>query len=230
MSRHADPRQPTRARSRARTLRVFTLVCLLALTLAVVWMRFGKHHKVLAPIDPAAVTIVRTPGGMLEVAAVDKVEEFGWQVSHKCPLIDCAELLGRTTSHVRVKARYVYRIALASEWTLERRRDHYTLTVPPLDLSTPVAFDTSAMQIRTDKDGWLSPAAGPNREAVVRQLGPELASRGAQAAYTALAAPYAAETVGEFARKWMIEQRLPADLPIRVAFGDARPVGTAPGL
>ncbi len=232
MSRPADPQAAAHARAQARatTLRRFSLICVMAILLAGVWMRYGAHRKVLQAIDPAAVTVVRTPGGMLEVAALDRLEDFGWQVAYSCPLIDCAELLGSTTSHVRVKARYTYRIALASDWTLERNADHFALTVPPLEPTTPVAFDTATMQLRTEKGSWLSPAAGPNREAVVRRLGPELATRAVQAPYIAAVTPHAAETVVEFAHKWMKEQHLEADLPIRVSFGDAPPVGMEPGL
>ncbi|HSW18841.1 MAG TPA: hypothetical protein VLJ86_16590 [Ramlibacter sp.] len=232
MSRHTHSRadQHAQALARARTLRRFVLICLLAVSLAVIWMRYGAHQKVLQVLDPAAVTVVRTTGGMLEVASLDKVEEFGWQATYNCPLIDCAELLGSTTSQVRVRARYVYRIALASEWTLERNADHYALTVPPLEPSIPVAFDTATMQLRTEKGSWLSPAAGPNREAVMRQLGPELAVRAMQAPYQAMVSKQAGETVAEFARKWMKEQNLQPDLPIQVSFGDAPPVGTDHGL
>ena len=139
-------------------------------------------------------------------------------MSHTCPLVDCGELLGKTTSEIKVTVHFSYRIPLEPQWTLRLARDHYELVVPPLEAKTPVAFDTASIQIRTEKGGWLSPAAGPNREAVVRHLGGELARRAGQPEYQRLAEQGAAATVAEFANKWMAEQMAPARYPIRVSF------------
>lgn len=185
--------------------------------------RWGTKEQASTVLDPAQVRIVRTPGGLLEVATLQKVEQFGWQVSHTCPLLDCGELLGRTTSEIQVTAHFTYRIPLAAQWTLRLVGDHYELVVPPLEAKKPVAFDTAGMRIRTEKGGWLSPSAGPNREAVLRHLGPELDRRADDPAYRRLAEQDAAATVAEFARKWMAEQSGPLRHPVRVRFG------TAPG-
>jgi hypothetical protein len=193
-------------------------VLILALVASSAWRSWGTREAATTALDPASVRIVRTPGGMLEVATLQKVEEFGWQVAHTCPLIDCGELLGKTTSDIKVTAHYTYRIALAPQWTLRFEKDHYALVVPLLQAKTPVAFDTAGLQIRTEKGGWLSPAAGPNREAVVRHLGDELARRAERPEYRRLAEAEAAATVAEFARKWMGEQMEPARHPIRVRF------------
>lgn len=208
------------ARSRVR-LAWSVAALLLGIVAVFGWRSWGTREEAVTVLDPAQVRIVRTPGGMLEVATLQKVEAFGWQVTHTCPLIDCGELLGKTTSEIKVTAHYTYRIPLAAEWTLRLDKDHYELVVPPLQAKTPVAFDTAGMQIRTEKGGWLSPAAGPNREAVVRHLGSELARRANQAEYKRLAEQSAAVTVAEFARKWMGEQFGPAQHPIRVRFQPA---------
>jgi hypothetical protein len=179
----------------------------------------GLRERAVTVLDPATVRIIRTPGGLLEVATLQKAETFGWQVAHACPLIDCGELFGKTTSEVKVTAHYTYRIPLQEQWTLRLKDGHYELVVPPLEPKSPVAFDTAAMQIRTEKGGWLSPDAGPNREAVVRHLGPELARRAQRPEYLQLAEQSAAATVAEFARKWMAEQLEPPRFPIRVRFG-----------
>ena len=182
------------------------------------WWSWGAREQAVTALDPARIRIVRTPGGMLEVATLQKLEEFGWQVAHTCPVIDCGELLGRTTSEIKVTAHYTYRIPLEPQWTLRFDRDHYELVVPLLEPKAPVAFDTSGMQIRTEKGGWLSPATGPNREAVVRHLGGELARRAERPENKRLAEQSAAATVAEFAGKWMGEQMEPAQHPIRVSF------------
>jgi hypothetical protein len=170
------------------------------------WWSFGQREQSVTVLDPARVRIVRTPGGMLEVATLQKVEEFGWQVSHTCPLVDCGELLGKTTSEIKVTAHYTYRIPLDPQWTLRLKGDHYELVVPPLEPKSPVAFDTSGMQVKTERGTWLSPASGPNRDAVVRHLGSELSSRAQRAENKRLAEQSAALTVAEFAGRWMREQ------------------------
>jgi hypothetical protein len=210
----------------ARPGRAIAAVALLLLA-ALAWWVGARRDVSVTLLDPAQVRIVRTPGGMLEVATLQKAEEFGWQVAHTCPLVDCGELLGKTTSRVRVTAHITYRIPLAEHWTLRFDRDHYELVVPPLEPKLPVAFDTAGMQLRTERGGWLSPAAGPNREAVVRHLGAELAARAQKADYKRLAEENAALTVAEFARKWMAEQMQPAQHPIRVSF-QGQPGGPSP--
>lgn len=215
-----DPTPPTLPKGQPARAVLALVLAAIVLTLAGWWLQRagGAGEGPAMLLDPARVVVVRTPGGLLELATLRKVEEFGWQVAHTCPLIDCGELFGRTTSAVRVTAHYTYRIPLAPEWTLRPAGDHYELTVPPPAPSLPVAFDTSRMEIRTEKDSWLSPAAGPNREAVVRHLGDELARRAWRPEYLQKVQPAAAATVAEFAAKWMREQGQPLRHPVRVRF------------
>jgi hypothetical protein len=154
---------------------------------------------------------------------MEKVEEFGWSSRYTCPLVDCPQLLTPTISRIRVRAHYVYRIPLAHEWKLELERDHYKLTVPQPQLQAPVGFHTEDFEIQTLTDGWFSPPAAANREALIRHLGPELAQRGAQAPYLEAQRPNAEKSVQEFARKWMLEQGKKATLPIKVAFSAPNP-------
>ena len=188
---------------------------------AAAWLTTGTRQEAVATLDPAKVILLRTPGGFLEVGALEKVEEFGWSSRYTCPVVDCPSLLTPTVSRIRVRAHFVYRIPLAEQWTLSLQGDHYLLTVPPPQLQLPVAFHTSDMQIQTTEKGWLSPAEGPNREAVVRHLGPELAKRGVDPAYLQAQRPAAEKTVQEFARKWMLEQGQRSALPVRVRFQGA---------
>jgi hypothetical protein len=224
VTQRTDPPVRRPALARARVFAGIAAVAVAGLVAAWIWKGQGPREQAVTVLDPARVRIVRTPGGLLEVATLKKVEEFGWQVAHQCPLIDCAELLGKTTSEIKVTAHYTYRIPLQETWTLRWNAGHYELVVPPMEAKVPVAFDTSGMQIRTEKGGWLSPAAGPNREAVVRQLGGELARRAERADYKRLLQDQAAATVAEFAQRWMSEQMQPAQHPIKVTFG-----ATAPG-
>lgn len=175
-----------------------------------------KQQAVIV-IDPAKVIVIRTPGGLLEVATLKRDEEFGWSTRYRCPLIDCPEILQKTISRVRVPVHYVYRIPLAERWELVPRGDHYALTVPGLEPQRPVAFDTSKLQVESTR-GWFTPPARGVEQSLMRELGPELERRASQDHYLRLAEPYAMATVQEFARKWMAEQKLPADKRIQVRF------------
>lgn len=185
--------------------------------------KFGTTERVVASLDPAQVEFIRTPGGFLQVGEMRKVEEFGWQTAWECPFVDCGRL-PRTISRIRVKAQYVYRIPLAAQWRLDPEGDHYRLTVPPLQLQRPVAFDTSSMEIVTTEQSVFSPGAAPNRENAVRHLGPELAQRGASPAYMDAQQKTAERTVREFARKWMLEQGKKGERPITVVFDGPAPL------
>jgi hypothetical protein len=183
------------------------------------WGARGQKQEVL---DPARIELIRTPGGFLQVGSLAKVEEFGWRTSWECPLVDCSQL-PRTVSRIRVKAHYVYRIPLAAQWRLVPEGDHYRLTVPPVQLQRPVAFDTGSLEIVTTEQSVFSPAAAPNRENTVRHLGPELAQRGASDAYLDAQRADAEQTVREFARKWMLEQGKNSNRRIEVVFNGPDP-------
>jgi hypothetical protein len=171
-----------------------------------------------APVfDPAKIMVIRTPGGMLEVATLTRDEEFGWTARYRCPLIDCPAIFKKTVSKVRVPVSYVYRVPLADAWELVLKGDHYELTVPALQPQSPVAFDTSKLEIETTR-GWFRPPARGNEQTLMRQVGLELQRRSEQEGYLAIANPYAAKTVQEFARKWMAEQKLSSDKRIEVRF------------
>lgn len=191
--------------------------------LGLAWFARSPREEATALLDPSRILLIRTPGGFLEVGAVEKVEEFGWSSRYTCPLVDCPNLLGPTISRIRVRARFVYRVPLAAEWKLVPRGDHYELAVPEPQLQVPVGFHTSDMQIQTTEQSWLSPPAAPNREAVIRHLGPELARRGAEPAYLQAQRADAEKTVREFAQKWMLEQGAKPALPVRVTFRGVEP-------
>lgn len=203
-----------------------TLAAVVVAAVLGAWYQLGRSGfagRQVEILDPARVEFIRTPGGFLQVGEMRKVEEFGWQTAWECPFVDCSQL-PKTISRIRVKAQYVYRIPLAEQWRLEPEGDHYRLTVPPLQLQRPVAFDTASMEIVTTEQSVFSPGAAPNRENAVRHLGPELAQRGASLTYMDAQQETAAQTVREFARKWMLEQGKKSDRPIRVVFNGPNPL------
>ena len=201
------------------------LAAIVAATAVVVWQQVGTvgtTSERVEMLDPAKVELIRTPGGFLQVTAMAKVEEFGWQTGWACPILDCTRL-PKTISRVRVKAHYSYGIPLAAEWRLEPQGDHYRLVVPPLQLQRPVAFETTSMEVVTTESSVLSPAAPANRENALRHLGPELAQRGSSAAYLDSQQKNAEQTVREFAKKWMLEQGKRTERPIKVVFSGPNP-------
>lgn len=187
------------------------------------WDRVGaKLEQSIDILDPARVQLIRTPGGFLQVSEMRKVEEFAWQTSWDCPVVDCSNL-PRTVSRIRVTAHYVYRIPLASEWRLEPADGAgYRLVVPQVQLQAPVAFDTRSAEIATSSS-LFAPAASANRDKVLRHLGPELAQRGASAPYVDAQRQAAESTVREFAQKWMREQGKALRKPVRVVFQGPHP-------
>ncbi|MRD48808.1 hypothetical protein GHT07_16090 [Caenimonas koreensis DSM 17982] len=177
----------------------------------------GTQQEQWHLLDPAQVIVLRTPGGLLEVATLSRVEEFGWQTTYTCPLIDCATLFGATVTRVRVPVHYTYRIPLAQTWELRVQGQDYVLTVPAVQPALPPAIEAAKLEIET-KDAWTSPGAQLNVQSTLRQLGPELERRATLPAYLQTQEPLAARTVEEFARKWMREQGKAVNAKVRVVF------------
>jgi hypothetical protein len=173
-------------------------------------------HQQVEVLDPARVVVVRTEGGHLQVSELRKPEEFAWQTSWSCALVDCSRL-PKTKSTITATAVYVYRLPLAAEWRLELKTDHYLLSVPTLELQTPVALDTVGLAFKTETT-ILAPSAAPNRELLLQKLGPELAQRGSRSDYLRLQQSAAEATVREFAHKWMQRDNQRIDKPLRVVF------------
>lgn len=166
------------------------------------------------------IVLLRTVGGRLQVSTLIKNEEFAWQSTFTCPLIDCSSLLGKTVSKAILPVHYTYSIPLAAEWRMKLRETHFELNVPKEEPNIPPGLDTAKMQIETEK-GWLSPSGNQNSMSLVKHLGPELQTRALRSDYIAAQREIARKTVGEFARKWMIEQgagKDKKDYPIKVFF------------
>ena len=99
----------------------------------------GTRQERVALLDPAQVIVLRTPGGLLEAATLSRIEEFGWQTTYTCPLIDCGKLLGATVTRLRVPVHYTYRVALAAAWELRPEGNGYALQVPAAQPALPPA-------------------------------------------------------------------------------------------
>ena len=90
-------------------------------------------------------------GGNLEVGIAEATEDFqrsdarytgfGWIY------------LGETTSEIRVPVTFRYHLALAGNWRLDQSGNVCIVTVPKLEPSLPVAFDSSRME-KYAGSGW----------------------------------------------------------------------------
>jgi hypothetical protein len=198
------------------------VACIVVAAALVAWLAGwlalpGVRQEQVKLLDPAQVIVLRTPGGMLEVATLQRVEEFGWQTTYTCPLVDCGKLLGATLTRVRVPVHYTYRIPLAATWELRPEGRGYVLYVPAVQPAIPPGMDTTKVEFETD-GRWTSPDRASNVQSTLRQLGPELERRATQPHYLAMQEPQAARTVAEFARKWMREQGKAPLADLRVVF------------
>ena len=153
-------------------------------------------------IAPEVPVVMRTEGGLLEVAVVRALERF--------TRADTRDFwgfpLGTTVSHIQAPAFYRYQIPLAKEWALVIRGQTAIIHAPALQPSLPVAFDTTAMQ-KFSQSGWARFDKEENLQALERSMTSELEKRARSAAYLQLAAGPARQTVGEFVTKWLIKEK-----------------------
>lgn len=182
---------------------------------------YGKYRTSQAMMDNYMVgdkyRVVRTVGGMLEVATVIKPETFEWKTSWTCP-VRC-QTLPASISKVSGVAHYSYRIALADHWVLEKKdQKTYVLKVPRLELKTPVAIDLAT--VRVVSAGSLLAPSGPGQTAMQTQMQPLVNERGQSPDYLAAQKEKATKTVQEFALKWLRERDavLPEGAVIEVIF------------
>jgi hypothetical protein len=211
------------------------LVALVAVALAASagWYFQRAIREALSPITRVdggvravgAPVVMRTAGGLLEVATLSVDEHF----SRRDAKALWGVPLGETVSEVRVPVTYRYHIELAREWPVQIEGTRATVRAPALEASLPVAFDTGAMQ-RSTTSGWARFNARENLAAVERSMSIELQARAQSARYRALVREDARKTVAEFVGKWLLtEQRWPREpgYSVNVVFADDPPGGAA---
>jgi len=164
--------------------------------------------------------VVRTPGGLLEVATLQKQESFAWQTSWTC-LANLCGSLPSSSSQISADVHYTYRIPLAAHWVLEKVSNdplQYRLQVPKLEPKLPVAV--SLPSIRITNSGSVFSPSGPTQQRMQTYMEPLLESRAKSAEYLRVQEANARKTVEEFARKWMRdgESKIPSTATIEVVF------------
>jgi hypothetical protein len=186
------------------------------------WWWFGAPARQAATVvstqvvSPEVPIVMRTPGGLLEVATVTATERFTRADTREFWGID----LGTTVSQVQVPVHYRYHIELAREMPLRLQGTVATVHAPALRPSLPVAFDTAALQKHT-QSGWARFNKADNLDALERSLTAELAVRAASARYLQLATEAARLTVREFVTQWLLKEQTwkhDANHQVRVVF------------
>lgn len=173
----------------------------------VAWGAWQLHPKpasriATAVMAPEVPVVIRTEGGLLEVATIKVNERFTRSDMKEFHGIS----LGTTVSHIQAPVHYRYHIQLAKEWRVLIRDKTCIVRAPPIAPSLPVAFDTSAMQMHTE-NGWARFNKQENLAALTRSITPELEKRAASSSYLQLATEPARQTVREFVTQWLVKEQ-----------------------
>jgi hypothetical protein len=152
-------------------------------------------------VAPEKPIVMRTRGGLLEVATVRALERFTREDSRDFWGID----LGTTVSQIQVPVTYRFHIEMAREWPIEVRGRTAIARAPAIQPSLPVAFDTTLMEKYT-RAGWARFNKEENLEALERSMTPTLAERAAGDAYRGLAEDAARKTLAEFITIWLLKE------------------------
>ena len=162
------------------------------------------RSSIVAPEKPV---VMRTRGGLLEVATVRALERFTREDSRDFWGID----LGTTVSQIQVPVTYRFHIEMAREWPIEVRGLTAIARAPAIKPSLPVAFDTTLMEQYT-RAGWARFNKEENLEALQRSMTPTLAAR---------------KTIAEFITIWLLKEtewkRDPAHKVVVLFPDEARP-------
>lgn len=209
--------------------RLIAWLALFAIACAGVWRLWQSPAPTVQTtvIAPEVPVVMRTPGGLLEVAVIRAQERF----TRSDPRSFWGIPLGTTVSHVQMPAYYRYHIPLAREWPMTIRGKTCIVRAPAIEPSLPVAFDTANLQKYT-QSGWARFDKAENLAALEASITPELAKRAGSASYRQLVADPARQTVREFVSKWLVSEKGwggSPDYRIVVLFpGESEPAADAP--
>lgn len=171
------------------------------------------------------ILVMRTKGGLLEVATIRATEQFDKKFVYTVLGLE----VGQTVPHIRAPAVYRYHIELAPEWTIIRTGDVFTVVTPPVKPSLPVAVDLAQMQKDVGGTWILVPFnQRADLDSLERDITSALAAKAGSPAYRQLQREAARKTVTEFVKKWLLTQarwQSEATSTIRVLFPD-EPIGS----
>ena len=149
------------------------------------------------------VLMMRTNGGLLEVAAFRMNEQFDTKFVYTVLDVE----VGETAPHIRVPAYYRYHVRLAPQWKIIRSDEVFTVVTPPIRPTLPVAVDLSQMEKDVGGSWILVPF---NREsdlnALEQKITGALEEKARSEIYRKIYIEDAHKTVSEFVQKWLVTQ------------------------
>jgi hypothetical protein len=147
--------------------------------------------------------VMRTPGGLLEIATVTVFERFKredtrhfWGIS-----------LGTTISMIQVPVVYRYHIEMAKEWPIHISGKTAVVRAGEVKPSLPAAIDTTRMEKYT-QSGWARFNKDESLQLLERSITPELSSRANDPAIRQLAIDAGRQTVREFVTTWLLKEQV----------------------
>jgi hypothetical protein len=173
--------------------------------------------------------VMRTPGGLLEIATVTVHERF--------KRTDTKEFwgipLGTTVSIIQVPVVYRYHIEMAKEWPIQLNGHTAVVRAGEVKPSLPPAIDTSRMEKYT-QSGWARFNKDENLALLEKSITPELQARAHNAGIRQLAVDAGRQTVREFVTTWLLKEqgwKRDADHKVVVLFPGEQQgrAGTSPG-
>jgi hypothetical protein len=183
-------------------------ICAIAAIAAAGWFTYSKYLPGAAStietslVAPEVPVVMRTAGGLLEIAAVKVYERFTRSDRKEFWGID----LGTTVSQIQVPVLYRYHIALEKEWPVSIRGKTALVNAGAVKASLPVAFDTAAMEKQT-QSGWARFNKDENLALLERSITPQLQERAQSDRYRLLAIEAGRQTVAEFVTTWLLKEQ-----------------------
>jgi hypothetical protein len=149
------------------------------------------------------VIVLRTAGGVLEVSRIEATEMLDATIEHSIFGVK----IGQTMPRVRVPAVYRFHIPLAPEWRVVRADGVFTVVVPRVRPSLPVAVDFEGVQKDVAGSWILLPfTSEDDLELLERSITKRLEEKAKSRDYLDRQREDARETVREFTQKWLVEQ------------------------
>lgn len=179
---------------------------------------FGGQEVSRDAVLESFPVVIRTNGGMLEVATVRYRKRYN--------LKNIATVMGMRLpfcpeeAAVTVDPHITYRVRLARRWQAQYENGTLYVTAPSLEPALPVAFETGNIENSLDKC-WIMPSMDTQHD-LLKSLSGTLAKEAQAPSRLTFARDNGArDTVKEFVQKWLVTQKgydLPPNTPIDVAF------------
>ena len=155
-----------------------------------------------APTASGVPVVMRSEGGLLEIATVTVNERFTREDSRQFWGIP----LGTTVSIVQAPVTYRFHIEMAREWPIELRGRTAVVRTGEVRPSLPVAVDTAKMEKYT-QSGWARFNKDENLALLERSITQELDKRARSPEVRALALDAGRQTVREFVTRWLLKEQ-----------------------